>query len=91
MSVDPKSLPSHHPIAAGLAMIRRLATPEIVLLLWVFLLALSLRLAWIANVDPSPTDGRFDDSTWYHYSAVSIMEGRGYTLWFRGPPMCSEN
>jgi len=91
VSINPNSLPSHHPIAAGLATIRRLATPEIVLLLGVFLLALSLRLAWIANVDPSPTDGRFDDSTWYHYSAVSIMEGRGYTLWFRGPPMCSED
>jgi 4-amino-4-deoxy-L-arabinose transferase-like glycosyltransferase len=91
VSINPNSPPSHDPVASGLATIRRLATPEIVLLLGVFLLALALRLAWIANVDPSPTDGRFDDSTWYHYSAVSIMEGRGYTLWFRGPPMCRED
>jgi len=91
VSAEPKSLTLHQLIAAGLAAIRRLATPEIVLLLGVFLLALALRLAWIGSVGPSPTDGRLDDSTWYHYSAVSIAEGRGYTLWFRGPPMCRED
>jgi 4-amino-4-deoxy-L-arabinose transferase-like glycosyltransferase len=90
VSINPNSPPSQDPIAFGLATIRRLAAPEIALPLGIFLLALALRLAWISSVDPSPTDGRFDDSTWYHYSAVGIAEGRGYTLWFNSPPFCSD-
>ena len=50
-----------------------------------FLLALALRLAWIAYVDPSPRDGRFDDSLWYDSSAQTIADGRGY-IFFDGAP-----
>ena len=40
-----------------------------------FLLALGLRLAWIAYADPSPRDGRFDDSSWYDVTAQTIADG----------------
>ena len=50
-----------------------------------FLLALALRLAWIAYVDPSPHDGRFDDTSWYDGSAQAIADGRGY-IFFDGAP-----
>jgi len=50
-----------------------------------FLLALGLRLAWIAYADPSPRDGRFDDSSWYDVTAQTIADGRGY-IFFDGAP-----
>ena len=50
-----------------------------------FLLALVLRLAWIACVDPSPRDGRFDDSSWYDGSAQNIAGGQGYIFFDRAP------
>ena len=50
-----------------------------------FLLALGLRLAWIAYADPSPRDGRFDDSLWYDVSAQTIAHGQGY-IFFDGAP-----
>ena len=53
-----------------------------------FFLALALRLAWIAYVDPSPRDGRFDDSSWYDGSARSIAAGHGY-VFYDGAPTAS--
>ena len=50
-----------------------------------FLLALALRLVWIAYVDPSPRDGRFDDTAWYDSSARIIANGQGY-VFFDGAP-----
>lgn len=50
-----------------------------------FLLALALRLAWIAYVDPSPRDGRFDDTFWYDSSARAMANGEGYR-WFDEAP-----
>jgi 4-amino-4-deoxy-L-arabinose transferase-like glycosyltransferase len=50
-----------------------------------FLLALALRLAWTAYVDPSPRDGRFDDSSWYDGSAQSIADGKGYVFYDGAP------
>jgi 4-amino-4-deoxy-L-arabinose transferase-like glycosyltransferase len=50
-----------------------------------FLLALTLRLVWIAYVDPSPRDGRFDDTTWYDGSAQTIADGQGYIYFDRKP------
>ncbi len=44
----------------------------------IFVLAVGLRAAWIAYADPSPRDGRFDDSVWYDASARHLVEGRGY-------------
>jgi 4-amino-4-deoxy-L-arabinose transferase-like glycosyltransferase len=70
---------------------RRLSTTAVRLtrgklaLVALFLLALVLRLAWVACVDPSPRDGRFDDSSWYDGSARNIADGRGY-IFFDGAP-----
>jgi len=50
-----------------------------------FLLALALRLAWVAYVDPSPRDGRFDDSSWYDGSARTIADGQGYVFYDGAP------
>ena len=50
-----------------------------------FLLALALRLAWIAYVDPSPRDGRFDDTSWYDGSAQTIADGQGYVFYDGAP------
>ncbi len=44
----------------------------------IFLLALALRIAWVATVTPDPQDGRFDDSVFYDASAKALAEGRGY-------------
>jgi len=50
-----------------------------------FLLALALRLAWIAYVDCSPRDGRFDDTFWYDSRAQMLANGQGY-VFFDGAP-----
>jgi 4-amino-4-deoxy-L-arabinose transferase-like glycosyltransferase len=50
-----------------------------------FLLALAVRLVWIAYVDPSPRDGRFDDTSWYDGSARNIADGQGY-IFYDGAP-----
>lgn len=50
-----------------------------------FLVALALRLAWIAHMDPSPRDGGFDDTYWYDTRAQMIADGEGYK-WFDGAP-----
>ncbi len=64
---------------------RRLLTPAALAAVSVFTLALVLRLALIAYVNPDPRDGRFDDSVWYDFAARSIAAGRGYvwdpTIW----------
>src|SRR3990172_10042803 len=44
----------------------------------VFALALLVRALWAAYAEADPTDGRFDDSVFYHYAARSLAEGRGY-------------
>ncbi len=59
-------------------------------LLWVaaglavFALALGARGLWAAYADANPTDGRFDDSLFYHYAARSVAEGRGYVSFMSG-------
>lgn len=55
-------------------------------ILWaagIFLLALALRLAWIAYVNPDPLEGGFGtrgeaDTVFYYGSALSLAEGEGY-------------
>lgn len=42
------------------------------------LLALVLRVAWVATVNPDPLDGRFDDTQFYDASAKALAEGKGY-------------
>jgi 4-amino-4-deoxy-L-arabinose transferase-like glycosyltransferase len=42
------------------------------------LLALALRIAWVATVRPDPLDGRFDDTLFYDRSAQALADGEGY-------------
>jgi 4-amino-4-deoxy-L-arabinose transferase-like glycosyltransferase len=61
---------------------------DVVLLAVICMLALALRVTWIAFVNPSPTDGRVDDAAVYHRLALSIKNGDGFQ-WedgFSGPP-----
>ena len=54
-------------------------------LLWlgaILLLALVLRLAWIAYAHPNPNDGRFDDTLFYDHAAQSLAAGKGYLGFF---------
>ncbi len=54
-------------------------------LLWlgaILLLALALRLAWIAYAHPNPNDGRFDDTLFYDHAAQSLAAGKGYLGFF---------
>jgi 4-amino-4-deoxy-L-arabinose transferase-like glycosyltransferase len=56
-------------------------------LIWlavIIALALVLRAAWVLNADADPTDGRFDDSVFYHVVATSLSNGDGYTNPFSG-------
>jgi len=39
---------------------------------------MALRLAWIAYADPSPYDGRFDDSLFFDHAARWLAAGKGY-------------
>jgi len=43
-----------------------------------FLLALVLRVGWVAAANPDPMDGRFDDTLFYDASAKALAEGKGY-------------
>jgi len=42
------------------------------------LVALALRIGWVAAVNPDPLDGRWDDTVFYDGSAKGLAEGRGY-------------
>ena len=51
-------------------------------LFWIggaFALALAARLAWVLYAEADPTDGRFNDSVFYHLVAANLAEGGGYT------------
>ena len=74
----------------GAGLVCRTGRPPFVLLsrLWAdahlrwvlafFLLALILRVAWVAAVNPDPLDGRFDDTVFYDRSAKALADGKGY-------------
>ena len=51
----------------------------------IFSAAFAIRATWIHFFDPSPRDGRFDDSMWYDFSARNIAGGAGY-VYFDGKP-----
>ncbi|MDZ4278145.1 MAG: glycosyltransferase family 39 protein [Dehalococcoidia bacterium] len=55
-------------------------------LLGILLLGLILRVVWIANVQPDPRDGRFDDSVWYFHTGRLLADGEGYV--FPGEAFC---
>jgi 4-amino-4-deoxy-L-arabinose transferase-like glycosyltransferase len=44
----------------------------------VFALALVVRALWAGYAEADPTDGRFDDSVFYHQAARALAAGRGY-------------
>jgi 4-amino-4-deoxy-L-arabinose transferase-like glycosyltransferase len=47
----------------------------------IFLVALVLRVAFVAWIDPSPAEGGVTDDTWfYHNSAEALRDGRGLTV-----------
>jgi len=68
--------------AAGLAWADRYRRWALV----VAVLAVGLRIAWVLYADVGPTDGRFDDTSWYHFSGHNIALGRGYINPFFGGP-----
>lgn len=49
------------------------------------LLALVLRVTWVATIDPDPLDGRFDDTEFYDASAKALAEGKGYVNFEQEP------
>jgi 4-amino-4-deoxy-L-arabinose transferase-like glycosyltransferase len=56
-------------------------------LLWaggIVLLAFALRLVWVLYSEADPTDGRFDDSVFYHLAARSVAETHSYTNPYSG-------
>jgi 4-amino-4-deoxy-L-arabinose transferase-like glycosyltransferase len=77
------------PWRGGDAMTARLArwlrTPDARWLLSIFALAFVVRLLAVAYVQPSPRDGRYDDSVWYDTTARHLAAGDGYvfdpTVW----------
>ncbi len=60
-------------------------TPEARWIIAIFLLALVVRLAYVAYVHPNPRDGRYDDTVWYDTTARHLAAGDGYvfdpTVW----------
>lgn len=58
---------------------RSLDRSDKVWLAGVVLLALALRVAWVLYAKADPTDGRFNDSVFYHVVAAHLAEGGGYT------------
>ena len=57
-----------------------LAKPEARWLIAIFVLALVVRLGYVAYVHPNPRDGRYDDSLWYETAARHIAAGDGYVF-----------
>ena len=49
-------------------------------LVGILLVALVLRVFWVASVQPDPRDGRFDDTVFYYNAARHLAEGEGYVV-----------
>jgi 4-amino-4-deoxy-L-arabinose transferase-like glycosyltransferase len=65
---------------AGTAMISRfLGWQHANRLLLIFAVSLLVRGWWAGLATPDPNDGRFDDSVFYQNTAVSLVEGHGFT------------
>jgi 4-amino-4-deoxy-L-arabinose transferase-like glycosyltransferase len=53
----------------------------------ILVVALALRVTWVAFVHPDPVaDGRFDDTAWYRVAAHYFANGDGYVNPFTGTP-----
>lgn len=46
----------------------------------ILIVALIVRVAWVATVQPDPRDGRFDDTLWYYGTAQHLLDGDGYVV-----------
>jgi len=71
------------------AALRRWLSPERdsrVLLALVLLVAVCVRVGWIAYVNVDPEDGRLDDSLFYYRVARALAAGDGYLDPFLGEP-----
>jgi hypothetical protein len=51
----------------------------LLLLALILLLAVVLRVLWVALVTPEPTDGRRDDTLFYDFAAKALADGEGYS------------
>ncbi len=51
---------------------------HLVLLIGIVVLAIGLRLAWIAYVNPNPLDGRTDDTAFYASAGQALAAAKGY-------------
>lgn len=66
---------------------RGIATrPHVRWLIVILMVALVLRVFWVASVQPDPRDGRFDDTIWYYNTARHLAAGDGYV--FPGDTFC---
>ena len=59
--------------------------PRVLALLMIILLAVSLRVAWIAYVNPDPQDGRLDDTAFYDHAGRALADGKGYVHFYGLP------
>lgn len=60
--------------------------PHLRWLTLILLVALALRVTWIAAVQPDPRDGRLDDSAGHYIVAQSLVDGEGFALDGAGTP-----
>jgi 4-amino-4-deoxy-L-arabinose transferase-like glycosyltransferase len=70
---------------ADASTLRTTSRRHLLLLLAIIALAVGLRVAWIAYVNPSPFDGRTDDTAFYAFAGKSLAEGKGYTNFYGFP------
>jgi len=82
--VDSASLPEPSKGQGIAGVLGSLSTSRrhVLLLGAILLLALILRVAWIAYAHPNPDDGRFDDTLFYDHAAQSLAAGEGYPGFF---------
>ncbi|MCJ7491942.1 MAG: glycosyltransferase family 39 protein [Dehalococcoidia bacterium] len=74
--------PSQSLPARGL---RATARPHVLALLAIIVLAIGLRVAWIAYVSPNPADGRLDDTAFYDHAGRALADGKGYVHFYGLP------
>ena len=83
-AVPPLQSSSSHPARSSWASL--LPRADLPWLAVVVLLAVGLRIAWVAYVNIDPNDGRFDDSVFYHNVGHLLALGVGYDdPYARGP------
>ncbi|MEX1253249.1 MAG: glycosyltransferase family 39 protein [Dehalococcoidia bacterium] len=62
------------------------AQPHTRWLVVILLVALVLRIFWVASVQPDPRDGRLDDTVLYHGGGRGLADGDGYINPYSGLP-----